>query len=182
MLIFVGDCMDAPDIGVEIPEISQIALVVEDLEGAMERYRLVLGVEPREVYYIGPPKREQSYYYGEPTDAAFEVGYAEVNGFELEIIEPLEGESVHRDVLEEHSEGIHHVACFAFDDPYEVADAFEDAGIPIVQSGQWHDTHYMYFDTRDVMNGIYLETLAGGEYDPGSDYRCPQETDGDSAE
>ena len=120
--------------------------------------------------------------FGFVEDAAFEVGYAEVNGFELEIIEPFEGESVHRDVLEEHGEGIYHVACFAFDDPYEITDAFEDAGISIVQSGQWHDTHYMYFDTRDIMNGVYLETLAGGEYDPGSDYRCPQETDGDSAE
>ena len=172
--------MDVLDVGIEIPEISQIALVVEDLKDAMERYQHILGVEPWEVYYIGPPEQEEAYYYGEPTDASFEIGYAGVNGLDLEIIEPLGGESVHRDFLEERGEGIHHVACFAFDDPYEVADAFEDADIPIVQSGQWHDTHYMYFDTQDIMNGVYFETLAGGEYDPGPDYRYPKETDGDS--
>jgi len=47
--------MDIPDVGIEIPEISQVAIVVEDLEDAMERYRLILGIEPWEVYYIGPP-------------------------------------------------------------------------------------------------------------------------------
>ena len=44
--------MNVPDVGIEIPEISQVAIVVEDLEDAMERYRLILGVEPWEVCYI----------------------------------------------------------------------------------------------------------------------------------
>lgn len=165
--------MDVPEGGIDVPEISQVALVVEDLEDAMERYRRILGIEPWEVYYVGPPEQEVAHYYGESTDASFEIGYAYVNDLELEIIEPLEGQSVHRDFLEERGEGIHHVACFEFDDAYEVAEAFEEAGIPIVQSGQWHDTHYMYFDTRDLLNGVYFETLAGGEYDPGPDYVYP---------
>ena len=165
--------MDVPDVGIDIPEISQIALVVEDLEDSMKRYRRILGVEPWEVYRIGPPEQEAAYYYGEPTDASFEIGYAYVNDLEVEIIEPIEGQSIHRDFLDEHGEGIHHIACFEFDDTYEIADAFEQAGIPIVQSGTWHDTHYMYFDTSDLMNGVYFETLAGGEYDPGPDYVYP---------
>jgi catechol 2,3-dioxygenase-like lactoylglutathione lyase family enzyme len=172
--------MNVPDIGIEIPEISQVALVVEDLREAIEQYRFVLGVEPWDVYYIGPPEQQDAYYYGEHTDAAFGIGYADVGGLELEIIEPLGGESIHRDFLEERGEGIHHVACFAFDDPYEVAAAFDDADVPIVQSGWWHDTHYMYFDTRNIMNGVYFETLAGGEYDPGPEYRYPPQADEDS--
>ena len=47
--------MDVPDVGIEILEISRVAIVVKDLEDAMERYRLILGIEPWEVYYIGPP-------------------------------------------------------------------------------------------------------------------------------
>lgn len=173
--------MNVPDVGIEIPEISQVALVVEDLNDAMERYRRLLGIEPWEVYYVGPPDQDVAHYYGQPTDASFEIGYAYLNDLELELIEPLEGESIHRDFLEDRGEGIHHIACFEFDDAYEVADAFEDAGVPIVQSGRWHDTHYMYFDTKAIMNGVYFETLAGGAYDPGPDYRYPPATDGPSS-
>ena len=36
----------------------------------------------------------------------------------------------------------------------------------------------MYFDTQDIMNGVYFETLTGGEYDSGPDYRYPPATDG----
>ncbi|WP_280537737.1 VOC family protein [Halopenitus sp. POP-27] len=169
--------MDVPDVGIDVPEISQVALVVEDLEDAMERYRRILGIEPWEVYYIGPPEQEEATYYGEPTEAAFEIGYAYLGDLEIEIIEPLEGDSVHRDFLEEHGEGIHHLACFAFDDVIDVVESFENAGIPVVQSGKWHDTHYIYFDTRDRLNGVYFETLAGGEYDPGPKYVYPPDSE-----
>jgi catechol 2,3-dioxygenase-like lactoylglutathione lyase family enzyme len=167
--------MEISDVGVEIPEISQVALVVEDVDDAMERYRRILGIEPWEVYHIGPPDQEEGTYYGEPANPSFDIGYAYKDGMEIEIIEPLEGPSVHIDYLEEHGEGIHHIACFDFEDTYEVAEKFEDAGIPIVQSGHWHDTHYMYFDTKDIMNGVYFETLAGGDYDPGPEYVYPEE-------
>ena len=94
---FLSNCMDVPDVEIEIPEISQAAIVVEEVEDAMERHRLVLGVEPWEVYYIGPPDQTDAYYYGEPTDASSETGYAAVNGLDLEIIKPLDGDSVHGD-------------------------------------------------------------------------------------
>lgn len=165
--------IDVPDIGIEIPEISQIAFVVEDLDEAMERYRRILGIEPWEVYYIGPPEHEEGYYCGEPTTPAFDIGYAECDDLEIEIIEPLKGQSVHRDFLDEHGEGIHHIACFEFDDPYEVAKRITDAGIPIVQEGKWYDTHYIYFDTTEIMDGLYFETLAGGDVDPGPKYVYP---------
>ncbi len=168
--------IDVPDVGIELPEISQIALVVEDLTNAMEQYRRILGIEPWEVYHIGPPEQEIAHYYGDPTDASFEIAYADLNDLEVEIIMPVGGQSIHKDFLKQRGEGLHHIACFDFDDALEVAEAFENANIPIVQSGQWYDTHYLYFDTREILNGVYFEIIAGGEYDPGPDYVYPTET------
>lgn len=164
---------DIPEVGIDIPEISQLAFVVDDLEAAMERQRRVLGVEPWEVYYIGPPEHEEGHYYDEAANPAFEIGYAYRGDLEIELIEPLEGPSIHRDFLDAGGGGVHHVGCFAFDDPYAVADAFADAGIEMVQDGQWYDTHYMYFDTADLLDGLYFEILAGGEVDPGPEYVYP---------
>lgn len=98
-----------------------------------------------------------------------------VGDLEIELIEPLEGPSVHRDFLAEHGEGVHHVACFEFDDPYAVAEAFAEAGVPIVQEGTWYDTHYMYFDTAAHMDELCFETLAGGDVDPGPKYVYPDD-------
>jgi methylmalonyl-CoA/ethylmalonyl-CoA epimerase len=167
--------VDIPDIGIDIPEVSQIAFVVADLDAAMERYRAILGVEPWEVYRIGPPEQTEGSYYGESANPSFSIGYAYRGDLEIEIIEPVDGHSVHRDFLNRDEEGIHHIACFDFEDPYKVADAFEDAGLPIVQSGHWHDTHYIYFDTTAVLDGLYFETLAGGDIDPGPEYVFPDD-------
>jgi len=160
--------MDAiPEVGIDIPEISQIAFVVRDLDTAMERYRRILGLEPWEVYYIGPPEHEAGHYYDESANPSFRIGYAYRGDLEIELIEPVDGPSIHRDFLDEDGEGVHHVGCFAFEYPYAVAEKFEDAGIPRVQDGKWYDTHYMYFDTSDLLDGLYFEILAGGEVDPG---------------
>lgn len=156
-----------PEVDVAVPEISQLAFVVPDLETAMKRYHRVLGIEPWDVYRIGPPEHEDGHYYGTSANPSFEIGYADRGDLELELIEPLDGPSIHRDFLERHGPGVHHVACFALDDPYAAAESFEEAGLPMVQDGTWYDTHYMYFDTRDVLDGLYFEVLAGGEVDPG---------------
>lgn len=171
------DITDA-EIGVDIPEISQLAFVVDDLDAAMERYRRMFGLEPWDVYYLGPPEHEEGRYHGEKADPSFEIGYAHRGNLEIELIEPVDGRSVHRDFLAESGGGVHHVGCFEFEEPYAVAASLEDAGIPLVQEGKWYDTHYMYFDTVDVLGGLYFEILAGGKVDPGPTYTFPPESDG----
>jgi hypothetical protein len=44
-----------PNVGVEIPEITQIGFVVEDLEDGMDRFGSLLGIGPWDVYRFEPP-------------------------------------------------------------------------------------------------------------------------------
>ncbi len=163
-----------PEIDIDLPEVSQLAFVVDDLEEAMERYRRILGIEPWKVYYIGPPEHEEGYYYDEAINPAFDIGYAYRGDLEIELIEPLEGPSIHEDFLADHGERVHHVGCFEFDDPYVVREKFENGGISMIQDGKWHDTHYMYFDTPEILDGLYFEILPGGDVDPGPKYIYPE--------
>lgn len=158
--------VEIPEVGIEVPSVSQVAWVVEDLEDAIERYSKTLGIGPWEVHYIEPPEHREMSYRGRETECAFAVGYATIDDIEIEFVEPLDGDSIHQDFLDEHGEGIHHLACFEFEEVSEVVNAFENAGIPVVQDGKWHDRHYMYFDTQEMLDGMYFETLTGGEFEP----------------
>lgn len=81
-------------------------------------------------------------------------------GLNVELIEPLEGPSLYTEHLEAHGEGLHHLGCFAFDDPYEVVERYEGAGIPVAQSGTFDGLQFWYLDATDEANGLLLETAA----------------------
>ena len=155
---------DIPRLDIEIPEITQIAFVVEDLNDGMDRFGALLGVEPWEIYRFEPPCLTDRTYRGEPHEYSMALALTDVAGTMVELIEPLEGESIYTEHLDEHGEGLHHVACFAFDDLDAVIDEFESAGMGVVQSGTFGPegtdggVEFFYFDTAAELNGVIFET------------------------
>ena len=57
-----------PHADVTIPEVTQVGLVVEDVEDAARRFGALLGVEPWFTYRYEPPRLEGTTYRGEPGD------------------------------------------------------------------------------------------------------------------
>jgi methylmalonyl-CoA/ethylmalonyl-CoA epimerase len=155
---------DIPQIDVEIPEVTQIAFVVEDLEDGMDRFGGLLGVKPWEIYRFEPPRLTDRTYRGDSHEYSMALALTEVAGTMLELIEPLEGESIYTEHLEEHGEGLHHIACFAFDDLEAVIEEFERAGMGVLQSGTFgpadtdEGVEFFYFDTAAELNGVIFET------------------------
>lgn len=147
-----------PDVAVEIPSVDQVAIVVEDLEDGMERYAAILGVAPWNVYAYEPPVLSESTYRGDETEYGMELAISYAGDMMVELIEPTIDPNIYTDFLDAHGEGLHHIACFSFDDPYAVVEAFEAAGIPVVQSGFAHGASFWYFDTAEHLNGLIFET------------------------
>ncbi|WP_281194844.1 VOC family protein [Halorubrum sp. F4] len=83
-----------------------------------------------------------------------------IPGVNVELIEPLRGPSTYTTHLAERGEGIHHVGCFAYDDPHAVVRGYEDAGVPIVQSGVFDGLEFWYLDMREALGGVILEVAA----------------------
>ena len=165
---------DIPQLDIEIPEITQVAFVVEDLEDGMDRFSNILGVGPWDVYRFEPPALTDRTFRGESHEYSMRLALADVGETMLELIEPLEGPSIYTEHLEEHGEGLHHVACFAFEDTHAVIDAFEDAGMPVIQSGNFDGVEYWYFDTADELNGTIFETAANLEAIPEPEMTYPE--------
>jgi len=157
---------DVDSLDVEVPELSQVGLVVEDLEDGMDRFGALLGLGPWTVLRFEPPALEQATYRGEETEQRFRIATADAGPMDVELIEPVEGENSYTEHLDEHGEGIHHVACFDYDDPRAVAESYIDAGVPVVQSGVFNGSTFWYFDMRDEMNGVILEVVERGDGGP----------------
>ena len=163
-----------PKVGVEIPEITQVGFVVEDLEDGMKRFGSILGIGPWEIYHFKPPKLSETTYRGESHDYAMTLALADLAGTMVELIEPRDGKSIYTEHLEEHGEGLHHVACFAFEDTEKTVQQFEDAGMEVLQSGTFVDTPYWYLDTQEQLNGVIFETATNLESMPEPDKTYPR--------
>ncbi len=150
---------DPDRVDIDIPEVSQVGMVVEDLDDGMERFEAILGVDEWAELRFEPPALTEATYRGEPAEFTFRLALAEVGDIDLELIEPLSGENVYTDHLEEHGEGLHHLACYTLEDPQGAVERFRDAGIPVIQSGVFEGSTFWYLDTRDALNGVLFEVL-----------------------
>lgn len=163
--------VDTSALDVDLPELSQVGLVVTDLEQSMEQYAQLLGVGPWSVFRFEPPELTDTTYQGEQTAQRWRLAIADTGTVDLELIEPLDGENSYTAHLDEHGPGLHHVACFAFDDPASVVAQFEASGVDVLQSGVYQGGGFWYLDTRDQLGTILeiVEPPEGGT-EPDSTY------------
>jgi methylmalonyl-CoA/ethylmalonyl-CoA epimerase len=139
--------------------ISQIALVVEDLEKAVERYWKVFGVGPWQFYSYGKPLLKKMSYRGKPAEYRMRIAMAQVGSLNLELIEMQEGRTVYADFVAKHGFGVHHVGVQVDDADAAIALA-KEAGIEMLQDGSGFgcegDGHFAYLDTEEAI-GVMIE-------------------------
>lgn len=138
----------------------QICVVVRDAERTVERYKAIFDFDAQwDLQITHRYDHTQAAYYGKPTNAR-----AKITGFQLgqvafELLEPLESPSTWMDFLDQHGEGVHHVAFFV-PRTAPVAASFVDHGYTITQQGLFtgRSGMYTYLDTdRDL--GVVVELL-----------------------
>jgi catechol 2,3-dioxygenase-like lactoylglutathione lyase family enzyme len=140
-----------------LPAISQIGIVVRDMQKAVEYYQGVFGLGPWTVYDSTPDKY---WFKGKPSHMKLRQGKAMLGGIELELVQPLEGESPFHEFLQEHGEGLHHLA-FNTEDYDGMVRQFEAAGFrPLLQAEAYVETYKgtvkaCHFDTRAVAGVIF---------------------------
>lgn len=118
--------------------ITQVAWVTDDVEATEALLREQFGSGPwtriPDVHF-GP---EHCTYRGKPADFTVHVSLAYLGDLQLELIQPVSGESIYTDFLAENRPGLHHV-CFEVDDLAAARSRAERAGLQVVQSGSMMD-------------------------------------------
>ena len=81
------------------------------------------------------------------------IRYVQIGPFQLELIQPVEGESPQKESLNRRGDGINHIA-FSVDDLDKETNKLVKKGIKIIFSGKRQTGGFAYFDTRKVGNVI----------------------------
>jgi methylmalonyl-CoA/ethylmalonyl-CoA epimerase len=148
--------------------ISQVAMVVRDLDATMKTLNETLGWGPWNVYEHMPPKLHHQELRGKPANYSMLGAECEVQpGLVVELVQPLEGDSIYKEWLDEHGEGVQHIACMMHSQ--EDSDTFKkrwaERGAKVLMGGRIGETiEFYYLDTEPMLKFI-LESGSGHAID-----------------
>ena len=142
--------------------VTQIALVVKDIDKAIEAYSRIFEL-PKPDVMLTDPTTANGTYRGAPTNAQAKLAFFHLGQVDLELIEPVVGESVWQEVLDEKGEGFHYIA-FQIKGTDGVTDFLDQNGIPTIQQGQYTGGIYTYVDSEPQL-GVMLELLENSDQD-----------------
>ena len=143
---------------IKVSELYQVGIVVHDLEKSIEHYQNTFGIGPWEVTNVDTSTISDMTYHGRPVQHRFRAAFAMVGPMQLELIQPLEGDNIYSDFLDEHGEGIHHLGHVRVSDLDEAIEALEKEGFPCLQSGRFPGGGLAYMDTGKAL-GVIIELL-----------------------
>ena len=127
-------------------KITQVGIIVEDIEKAADAWSSFLGMEePPRMSIAEGHESKPTMFKGNPSNAKAKLAFFKLDNLTIELIEPLEGPSTWREFLEEKGPGIHHIA-FNVEDMAHSVHVFGEAGIQEVQHGGWGTGEYAYMD------------------------------------
>ena len=87
----------------------QICVVTTDIYRTLDGF-VKLGIGPWRIYTFGPATVTEQTYRGKKQTYSMRLAVGYTGSTFWEVIEPLEGESIYKDFLAAHGEGIQHVA------------------------------------------------------------------------
>jgi len=137
--------------------ITQVGLIVRDVEATAKAYAEVFGVDVPQWSLTDPEDVAHTRYRGQPTKARAKLAFLDMGSVQIELIEPVGGPSTWQEFLDEHGEGVHHIA-FVVDGMGEQIDFLESKEMPLVQRGEYTGGRYAYIDSQAQLK-VILELL-----------------------
>ncbi len=120
-----------------------------------------LGIGPWRVYTFSPENTAHQTYRGMPSAFTLKVCFARFGGMAWELMEPVSGPTIFQEFLEQHGEGIHHIAYDCNHVPFEQRLVeFARRGFSLVQSGSWLGRNQFAFFETEAATTTCFETYA----------------------
>ena len=132
--------------------LAQISCIVGDLKATMQRYVEVAGIGPWAVYRFGPPEVTHIRLHGKPATFNALIAIAWTGDAMWELIQPIDGDSVYQEFLDQHGDGMHHVLVRHAGHDLDAAIAkFAAQGCEVSMSFERGGTRFAYIDAmRDM--------------------------------
>jgi hypothetical protein len=140
----------------------QIGLVVQDMQKSVERLT-ALGFGPFVPKYLPPDSKGT--FRGKIVDGVVDVQRSMIGNVELELCQPVSGESAHQEYLDSKGEGIQHIL-FEVQDLNAEIKRFTSQGCTILHHVQFRDGGLAYVDLNT--SGFIIELIQLPKNDPES--------------
>jgi len=138
-------------------KLAQVAIVVHDIESAIDKWTTLLGCDRPSKMTTEPGLTRNQEVDRQPSDAQAHLAFFDLGGVQLELIQPLGGESSWQKILDERGEGVHHIA-FWTEDMKQTQAALAPFG-PLWHIGDMGGGgQFAYFKTETEL-GVTLEIL-----------------------
>lgn len=149
--------------------VVQVGWVVKDLDPVVD-YWEKLGV--KNIRRPGVMEFPDVTYRGKKNPISMKLAFADIDGVQIEWIQPVEGKSHYDEFLEKHGDGVHHLA-FAVSSPEQMEEQlryFKSKGVDVIQRGSWKGTKgkglFAYLDTAERGGGITFELVYNPDAPP----------------
>jgi methylmalonyl-CoA/ethylmalonyl-CoA epimerase len=148
----------------------QVAFVVGDLERAVRAFDTPLAAGPWRGWVFGPQGQGRE-YHGRTAEWTLRLALNSRSPH-YELIEPLEGPSIHADWLAERGEGFHHLG-YVVPSLEQTTAEMEAAGHPVIARihsfGNAGDGAAAYYDTAEAL-GFLIEAVEPPSEMPPADF------------
>jgi len=119
-------------------KVDHIGLVVQDVEKTAKMFSNYLDIKDWEMLTIEPPVLCDMVLYGQQVFHSFKIAFAPLGDIKIELLMPIEGDSVYSEFLKEGKQGYHHIG-LVFASEVELEETKEELikrGGKIIQSGR----------------------------------------------
>jgi Glyoxalase/Bleomycin resistance protein/Dioxygenase superfamily len=155
--------------------ITQIAVVVRDMEQSLKDYTENLGWGPWSVFDYKPPLLHDTKVRGEPVEFRMIGAETHVGDLGFELIQPVSGPSIYQEFLDTHGEGVQHIACMKHSagESGQMKEHWAERGAEVLMSGRIGETiEFYYLDTGPIIKWV-LESGSGHAIDLKPTYTYP---------
>jgi methylmalonyl-CoA/ethylmalonyl-CoA epimerase len=152
----MSDKTDEKDGKILTPEgFYQIGIVVKDIDETIKYYEREFGFGPFEIRYVDYPTAT---YYGQVTGYRGKRAFFSLGPIQIELIELVDGKTIHEDFLREKGEGLHHLG-FRVDNLEESKKRAEASGYKVIQSFTRPDNSGFAYLDSDKIGGVLFEII-----------------------
>ena len=150
---------------IKISELEQVCFIVHDIDNTMKSLWTTFGIGPWVIYGRDPDSKSddkcitEMTYRGKPARFGYMTALTRgpLGSIKIELIQPTTGNSIYRDFLRDHGEGIQHLGWYPVESLETLAKTtriLEQAGFPCIMSARLYSSVFALFDTTKVLNTI----------------------------
>jgi methylmalonyl-CoA/ethylmalonyl-CoA epimerase len=136
-------------------KLCQIGIVVKNIDETVTYYRETFGMGPFDVRVVNYPTAS---FFGETAGYRGKRAFFHLGPIEIELIELIDGKTIHEAFLKERGEGIHHIG-FEVKDLKQAMETANRHGLRVIQHFTREDgSGFAYLDS-DKTGGVIFELL-----------------------